>query len=64
MTKIKICGCDYIDSKGKWHKGIYILNRRTSTLVILNKKLEKVTDCKSIISCESTMGNMFIYLKY
>lgn len=64
MTKIKICGCDYIDSKGKWHNGIYILNRRTSTLVILNKKLEKITDFKSVISCESSTGNIFIDLKY
>ena len=64
MTKIKICGCDYIDSKGNRHNGIYILNRRTSNWVILNKKLEKVTVCKSIISCESTMGNIFIDLKW
>ena len=63
MTKIKICGCYYIDSKGKSHSGIYILNRKTNTLVILNKKLEKVTDCKSIISYEATMGNIFIDLK-
>ena len=38
MTKIKICGCDYIDSKGKAHNGIHILSRRTNTCVILNQQ--------------------------
>ena len=63
MTKIKICGCDYIDSKGNWHNGIYIHSRRTNTFIILNKKLEKVKDYRSIVTCESSIGNMFIDLK-
>ena len=46
MSKFQICGCYYTDSKGKSHNGIHILSRRTNTFVILNKKLEKVTDFK------------------
>ena len=63
MSKFKICGCYYIDNKGKSHNGIYILSRRTNTFVILNKKLEKVTDYRSVVTCESSIGNMFIDLK-
>ena len=63
MSKFQICGCYYIDSKGKSHNGIYILSRRTNTFIILNKKLEKVKDYKGIVTCESTIGNMFIDLK-
>ena len=60
MTKIAICGCYYDDAKGKHHYGLYIHNRKTNTSVILNKKLEKVTKVKSVITCESSMGNIFI----
>ena len=63
MSKFRICGCYYTDSKGKSHNGIHILSRRTNTFVILNKKLEKLTDYKGIVTCESTIGNMFIDLK-
>ena len=60
MAKIKICGCYYDDDKGKHHQGLYIHNRKTNTFIILNKKLEKVTKVKSVITCESSMGNIFI----
>ena len=60
MTKMKICGCYYDDNKGKNHRGLYIYNRNTNTFIILNKKLEKVIDAKSIVTCESSMGNIFI----
>ena len=63
MSKFQICGCYYTDSKGKSHNGIYILSRRTNTFIILNKKLEKVTDYKGVVTCESSIGNMFIDLK-
>ena len=60
MAKIAICGCYYDDNKGKRHNGLYIHNRKTNTFIILNKKLEKVTKVKSVITCESSMGNIFI----
>ena len=60
MAKLKICGCCYDDDKGKHHQGLYIHNRKTNTFTILNKKLEKVTKVKSVITCESSMGNIFI----
>lgn len=63
MIKFKICGCCYADSKGKYHSGIYIHNRKTNTFIIVNKKLEKVTNYESIITCECSIGNMFIDLK-
>lgn len=63
MNKFQICGCYYVDNKGKSHNGIYILSRRTNTFTILNKKLEKVKDYRSIVTCESSIGNMFIDLK-
>ena len=63
MSKFQICGCYYTDHKGKSHNGIYILSRKINTFTILNKKLEKVTDYKGIVTCESSIGNMFIDLK-
>ena len=60
MTKIKVCGCYYDDDKGKRHFGIYIHNRRTNTFTIINKKLEKVTKVKSLVTCESSIGNIII----
>ena len=63
MNKFQICGCYYTDSKVKSHNGIHSLSRRTNTCVILNKILEKVTDYKGIVTCESTIGNIFIDLK-
>ena len=63
MVKVKICGCYYTDSKGKPNNGVYIHNRKTNTYIILNKKLEKVTDIQSLVTCESSIGNMFIDLK-
>lgn len=63
MIKIKVCGCYYTDSKGKSYNGIYIHNRKTNTFIILNKKLERVTDIQSLVTCECSIGNMFIDLK-
>lgn len=60
MAKMKICGCYYDDDKGKRHHGLYIYNRKTNTFTILNKKLEKVTGAKSLVTCECSMGNIFI----
>jgi hypothetical protein len=60
MTKIKVCGCYYDDAKGKRHFGIHVLNRRTNTFTILNKKLEKVTNVKSVVTCESSIGNIIM----
>ena len=60
MVKMKVCGCSYQDDKGKFHRGIYILNRKTNTFTILNKKLEKVIGAKSLVTCECSMGNIFI----
>ena len=60
MAKLKICGCYYDDDKGKHHQGLYIHNSKTNTFTILNKKLEKVTKVKSVITYESSMGNIFI----
>ena len=63
MIRFKVCGCHYTDSKGKPNIGIYIHNRKTNTCIVINKKLEKVTDVQSLVTCESSMGNMFIDLK-
>ena len=60
MAKMKVCGCYYDDDKGKRHHGLYILNRKTNTSTILNKKLEKVTGTKGVVTCECSMGNIFI----
>ena len=63
MTRFKVCGCHYTDSKGKPNTGIYIHNRKTNTFIVINKKLERVTDIQSLVTCESSIGNMFIDLK-
>ena len=60
MAKMQICGCYYYDDKGKRHHGLYIHNSKTNTFTILNKKLEKVTGAKSLVTCERSMGNIFI----
>lgn len=61
-TKTKVCGCTYRDDKDKYHRGIYILNRKTNTFTVLNKKLEKVINYKCLVTCEYSMGNIFIDL--
>ena len=63
MIKVKICGCYYTDSKGKPNTGIYIHNRKTNTFIVLNKKLEKVTNVQGLVTCECSIGNIFIDLK-
>jgi len=60
MAKMKVCGCYYDDDKGKRHHGIYILNRKTNTFTIVNKKLEKVTNVKSVVTCECSIGNIIM----
>ena len=60
MVKMRVCGCYYDDDKGKRHYGLYIHNRKTNTSTILNKKHEKVTDAKSLVTCECSMSNIFI----
>ena len=60
MVKMRVCGCYYDDDKGKHHYGLYIHNRKTNTFTILNKKLEKVIGVKTLVTCEYTMGNIFI----
>ena len=57
---MKVCGCYYDDDKGKRHFGIYILNRKTSTVTIVNKKLEKVTNVKGVVTCECSIGNIIM----
>ena len=41
----------------------YIYNRKSNTFIIVDKNLEKVKDIKSHVTCESTIGNMFVDLK-
>ncbi len=60
MAKMRVCGCYYDDDKGKRNYGLYIHNRKINTFTILNKKLEKVTNVKSLVTCECSMGNIFI----
>lgn len=60
MPKFKVCGCFYDDDKGKRHHGIYILNRKNATFTIINKKLEKVTNAKGVVTCEISMGNIIM----
>ena len=61
-TKVKVCGCSYQDDKGKFHRGVYILNRKTNTFTVINKKLEKVIHPKNLVTYECSMGNIFIEL--
>lgn len=63
MNKIKVCGCYYDDDKGKRHFGIYILNRKTNTYTIIDKKLQKVTNAKCVVTCESSIGNIIMDIK-
>lgn len=60
MAKIKVCGCYYNDDKGKRHFGIYILNRKTNSFTIVNKKLQQVKGVKSLVMCESSIGNIIM----
>ena len=60
MAKMKVCGCYYDDDKCKRHFGIYIHNRKTNTFTIINKKLEKVIGAKSVVTCESSIGNIIM----
>ena len=62
MTKFKVCGCYYIDKKDNNHAGIDILNRKTNTRIIVNKKLEIVKDATGVITCESSIGNIMFDL--
>jgi len=59
MAKIKVCGCYYDDDKGKRHFGIFILNRKTNTCTVINKKLKQVK-AKSVVTCESSIGNIIM----
>ena len=61
-TKVKVCGCTYKDNKDKYHKGIYILNRKTNTFTVLNKKLEKVVNPQCVVTCEESIGNIYMTL--
>lgn len=63
MANIKICGCYYTNSKGKTEFGIEILNRKTNTVCVINKKLEKVTKYTGLVSCEYSIGNIFMDIK-
>lgn len=60
-TKIRVCGCMYIDDKGIYRNGIQILNTKTNTFTVVNKKLEKITT-NNVITCADSLGNMFINL--
>ena len=60
MTKVKVCGCIYKDSKDKYHRGIYILNRRTNTFTVVNSKLEKVTNPQCVVTRECSIGNIIM----
>ena len=61
-TKVKVCGCTYKDSKDKYHRGIYILNRRTNTFTVVNSKLEKVTNHQCVVTQECSIGNIIMEL--
>lgn len=62
MTKIKVCGCTYKDSKDKYHRGIYILNRRTNIFTVINSKLEKVVNPQCVVTQECSIGNIIMEL--
>ena len=62
MTKIKICGCTYKDNRNKYHRGVYILNKRTNTITIINKKLEKVINPQCVVTQEGSIGNILMDL--
>ena len=61
-TKFKVCGCSYQDDKGKFHRGVYILNRKTNTFTVINKKLEKVIHPKNLVTCDDSIGNIIMEL--
>ena len=60
MAKFKICGCYYDDDKNKRKFGVFILNRKTNTYTIIDKRLNKVTNNKNVVTCESSLGNIFM----
>ena len=62
MTKVKVCGCTYKDSKDKYHRGIYILNRKTNIFTVVNSKLEKVTNPQCVVTQECSIGNIIMEL--
>lgn len=62
MTKFKVCGCYYTKPNNKTSEGIAILNRKTNTRIIVNKKLEIVKDAISVVTCESSIGNIMFDL--
>lgn len=61
-TKVKVCGCSYQDDKGKFHRGVYILNRRTNTFTVVNSKLEKVINPQCVVTQECSIGNIIMEL--
>jgi len=60
MAKIKVTACYWDDKKGKRHHGLYILNRKTNTYTIVNKKLEKVPGVTTFVTLEQSCGNIYI----
>ena len=63
MTNIKVTACYWDDDKGKRHHGLYILNRKTNTYVILNKNLEKVPGVTTFVTLEQEKGNIYFNFK-
>ena len=59
MTKIKITGC-YYTKNGKTKYGLQILNRKTNTFTIINKKLEKETGYTNLVTCADSIGNVIM----
>ena len=42
MKTHKVTSCLYTDKKGKKQRGIFILDRKTNTFTVLDKRLNKV----------------------
>lgn len=63
MKTHKITSCLYKDKQGKQQRGIYMLNRRTNTAVLLDKNFNhiKLADT-SIVTLESSEGCIYFDL--
>lgn len=64
MKTHKVTEVIYTDKKGKKHRGLWLLNRRTATVLMLDKNFNRVNinDCTNIVTEESTEGCIYFNL--
>lgn len=62
MKTHKVTACLYKDDKGKTQRGLFILNRRSNTVTILDKHLNKVKADLGLETLECTEGCIYFDL--